>query len=105
MANYDECWGARPSRQLTALLLKTAPSLPHHSSTKLGLLPVMLWTDHRSATGMRSYKRTTSKPKNQTSSVLNGCTNRGTNTAKITNPVADESLPKKAKLDEEAQGL
>ena len=50
---------------------------------------IMLRTGHRSATGVRSYKRTTST---QTSSVLNDCTN-----VNVTNIDADESLPKKDK--------
>ena len=58
---------------------------------------IMLRTGHRSATGVRSYKRTTSTLKKQTSSVLNDCTN-----VNVTNIDADESLPKKAKLDKEA---
>ena len=58
---------------------------------------IMLQTGHRSATDVRSYKRTTSTLKKQTSSVLNDCTN-----VNVTNIDADESLPKKAKLDKEA---
>ena len=57
---------------------------------------IMLRTGHRSATGVRSYKRTTSTLKKQTSTVLNDCTN----TSKVTNSSMDEPLPKKAKVDE-----
>ena len=52
----------------------------------------MLRTGHRSATGVRSYKRATSTLKKQTSAVLNDCTN--------TSKVTDEPLPKKAKVEE-----
>ena len=51
---------------------------------------IMLRTGHRNATGVRAYKRTTSTLKKKTSSVLNDCTNT----------VVEESLPKKAKLEE-----
>ena len=60
---------------------------------------IMLRTGHRSTTGVRSYKRTTTTLKEKASRVLNDCTN----IVKVTNKDVEEPVSKKAKVDQETE--
>ena len=62
---------------------------------------IILRTGHRSTAGARSYKRTTDTLKEKASHILNDCTN----IVNITNTNVEDPVPKKAKVEQDAENL